>query len=84
MKYHLFRRVKNDFIIKFYFLLHSIDDSPEVILHIMILADIDECSVSKNGSCSHKCVNTEGNYKRECPDPELIFSTDNKTCHGKH
>ena len=70
-------------IIKCYFLLH-IDDSPEVILHIMILADIDECSLPKNGSCSHKCFNTKGGYKCECPDAELILSPDNKTCHGKY
>ena len=25
----------------------------------LISADIDECSVSKNGGCSHKCVNTD-------------------------
>ena len=44
-------------------------------------SDIDECAVS-NGGCSHKCVNTAGGYKCECPDPELSLSLDNKTCHG--
>ncbi|KAL9968113.1 hypothetical protein ACROYT_G026445 [Oculina patagonica] len=43
--------------------------------------DIDECAVS-NGDCSHKCVNTAGGYKCECPDPELSLSLDNKTCHA--
>ena len=52
--------------------------------HESILSDIDECSVTKNGGCSQKCVNTEGGYKCECPDPELILSQDNKTCHGKY
>ena len=48
----------------------------------LILADIDECSVAKNGGCSHECVNTAGSYKCECHDPELSLSPDNKTCHG--
>ncbi|KAL9968065.1 hypothetical protein ACROYT_G026392 [Oculina patagonica] len=43
--------------------------------------DIDECAVS-NGGCSHKCVNTAGGYKCECPDPELSLLLDNKTCHA--
>ncbi|KAL9968062.1 hypothetical protein ACROYT_G026388 [Oculina patagonica] len=43
--------------------------------------DIDECAVS-NGGCSHKCVNTAGGYKCECPDPELSLSLDNRTCHA--
>ena len=37
-----------------------------------------------NGGCSHKCVNTLGGYKCECPDPELSLSSDNKTCNGKY
>ena len=49
----------------------------------MSLSDVDECAVS-NGGCSHKCVNTAGGYKCECPDPELSLSWDNKTCQGKH
>ena len=44
---------------------------------------IDECAVS-NGGCSHKCINTTGGYKCECPDPELKLSSDNKTCHGTY
>ncbi|RMX43597.1 hypothetical protein pdam_00020598, partial [Pocillopora damicornis] len=43
--------------------------------------DVNECAVS-NGGCSHKCVNTAGGYKCECPDPELSLSSDNKTCHA--
>ena len=50
----------------------------------MIFADVDECSVSNNGGCSHKCVNTAGGYKCECPDPELSLSLDKRTCHGKY
>ena len=46
-----------------------------------LILDIDECAVS-NGGCSHKCVNTAGGYKCECPDSELSLSSDNKTCHG--
>ena len=46
--------------------------------------DIDECSVSNKGGCSHKCVNTPGGYKCTCPDPELSLSSDKKTCHGKY
>ena len=49
-----------------------------------IFADINECSVTKNGGCSHKCVNTAGGFKCECPDPELSLSSDKKTCDGKH
>ncbi|KAL9968054.1 hypothetical protein ACROYT_G026380 [Oculina patagonica] len=45
------------------------------------LSDIDECFVS-NGGCSHKCVNTAGGYKCECPDLELSVSLDNKTCYA--
>ena len=45
--------------------------------------DVNECAVS-NGGCSHKCVNTAGGYKCECPDPELSLSSDNKTCHGQY
>ena len=37
-----------------------------------------------NGGCSHKCVNTVGGHKCECPDPELSLSSDNKTCNGKY
>jgi len=48
----------------------------------MAFLDINECTVS-NGGCSHKCVNTGGGYKCECPDPELSLALDNKTCHGK-
>ena len=44
--------------------------------------DVNECTAS-NGGCSHKCVNTAGGYKCECPDPELSLASDNKTCHGK-
>ncbi|KAL9968064.1 hypothetical protein ACROYT_G026391 [Oculina patagonica] len=43
--------------------------------------DTDECAVS-NGGCSHKCVNTAGGYKCECPDPELSLALDNRTCHA--
>ena len=46
------------------------------------LLDVNECTAS-NGDCSHKCVNTPGGYKCECPDPELSLASDNKTCHGK-
>ena len=49
----------------------------------MFFSDADECSVS-NGGCSHSCVNTEGSYKCECPDQELILTSDNKTCEEKH
>jgi len=48
----------------------------------MAFSDINECTVS-NGGCSHKCVNTVGGYKCECPDLELSLTLDNKTCHGK-
>ena len=51
--------------------------------YLSTVAEIDECSVTKNGGCSHKCVNTVRGYKCECPDPELKLSPDNKTCHGK-
>lgn len=58
-----------------------------LVFHIynqrLIFADIDECSLPNNGGCSHKCANTMGSYKCECPDPELSLSPDNKTCHGK-
>ena len=37
-----------------------------------------------NGGCSHKCVNTAGGYKCECPDPELSLALSNKTCYGKN
>ena len=37
-----------------------------------------------NGGCSHKCVNTEGHFKCECPDPELSLSSDRKTCYGNY
>ena len=50
----------------------------------LVLSDVNECSVSDNGGCSHKCVNSLGGYKCECPDPELRLSSDNKTCHGKY
>ncbi|XP_020602983.1 signal peptide, CUB and EGF-like domain-containing protein 3 [Orbicella faveolata] len=40
----------------------------------------DECSAS-NGGCSHKCVNTVGGYRCECPEPGLSLALDNKTCH---
>ncbi|KAL9968058.1 hypothetical protein ACROYT_G026384 [Oculina patagonica] len=43
--------------------------------------DVDECAVS-TGGCSHKCVNTAGGYKCECPHPKLSLSLDNKTCHA--
>ncbi|PFX22810.1 Oncoprotein-induced transcript 3 protein [Stylophora pistillata] len=43
--------------------------------------DTDECAVS-NGGCSHKCVNTAGGYKCECPDPELSLSLNKKTCYA--
>ncbi|XP_068754308.1 C-type lectin mannose-binding isoform-like isoform X2 [Montipora capricornis] len=46
--------------------------------------DINECLETKNGGCSHKCVNSAGGYKCECPDPKLILLSDNKTCHGRH
>ena len=49
----------------------------------LFFSDTDECSVS-NGGCSHKCVNTAGGYKCECPDPELSLVLDNMTCHGKY
>ena len=49
----------------------------------LFFSDTDECSVS-NGGCSHKCVNTAGRYKCECPDPELSLALDNMTCHGKY
>ncbi|KAL9952690.1 hypothetical protein ACROYT_G039981 [Oculina patagonica] len=42
--------------------------------------DIDECAAS-NGGCSHKCVNTAGGYKCECPNPGLSLSSDKRTCH---
>ena len=45
-------------------------------------SDVDECS-TKNGGCSHECINTAGSYKCACPDPELSLTQDNKTCHGK-
>ncbi|XP_068699624.1 uncharacterized protein [Montipora foliosa] len=44
--------------------------------------DINECLETKNGGCSHKCVNSAGGYKCKCPDPKLILLSDNKTCHG--
>ncbi|XP_068754317.1 ZP domain-containing protein-like [Montipora capricornis] len=44
--------------------------------------DINECLETKNGGCSHKCVNSPGVYKCGCPDPELTLSSDNKTCHA--
>lgn len=47
------------------------------------LLDINECTMS-NGGCSHKCVNTAGGYKCECPDAELNLGLDNKTCQGKY
>ena len=37
-----------------------------------------------NGGCSHKCVNTEGDFKCECPDPELSLSSDRRTCYGNY
>ena len=49
----------------------------------MALLDINECTLS-NGGCSHKCVNTVGGYKCECPDLELNLGLDNKTCQGKY
>ena len=48
----------------------------------LIFADIDECSLPNNGGCSHKCINTMGSYKCQCPDLELTLSPDNKTCRG--
>ncbi|CAH3195686.1 unnamed protein product, partial [Porites evermanni] len=51
------------------------------LLLIFFFSDINECAVSKGG-CSHKCVNTAGGYKCECPDPELNLSSDNKTCYA--
>ena len=39
--------------------------------------------MASNVGCSHKCVNTPGGFKCECPDPELSLASDNKTCHGK-
>ena len=53
------------------------------ITQVVFLSDIDECAGS-NGGCSHKCVNTAGDYKCECPDPELSLASDNRTCHGKY
>ena len=34
--------------------------------------------------CSHKCVNTAGGFKCDCPDPELSLSSDKRTCEGKY
>lgn len=53
------------------------------LLLIFFSSDINECAVSKGG-CSHKCVNTAGGHKCECPDPELNLSSDNKTCYGNY
>ena len=54
-----------------------------IIINYELIADVNECSELKNGKCSHKCANTVGGYKCECPDPELSLSADNKTCQGK-
>lgn len=51
---------------------------------MFLFLDIDECSVSSNGGCSHKCLNFMGGYKCECPDEELSLSSDNRTCHGNY
>ncbi|KAJ7382013.1 hypothetical protein OS493_037656 [Desmophyllum pertusum] len=45
----------------------------------VFLLDINECAVS-NGGCSHKCVNTAGSYKCECPDQGLSLSSDGRKC----
>ena len=64
--------------------------SPSVVkvrnleLLFIFASDINECLETKNGGCSHKCVNSEESYKCECPDPGLTLSSDNKTCHGTH
>ena len=47
----------------------------------VVVADIDECASTSNGGCSHKCINTEGSHRCECP-VGLFLETDNTTCQG--
>ena len=46
------------------------------------IADIDECSRSQN-RCPHKCVNTPGSFRCECPKGYYIPERDPYKCLGE-
>ena len=48
-------------------------------IHLLVLLDIDECSVN-NGGCEDICNNTIGSYDCFCKDG---FEGNGAFCHGK-
>lgn len=46
-----------------------------------LFADIDECAVL-NGGCSHRCVNSPGGHRCECP-PGMQVNSGGRKCVGE-
>lgn len=45
------------------------------------ILDIDECAIA-NGGCSHRCVNSPGGHRCECP-PGMQINSGGKKCVGE-
>ena len=48
----------------------------------ILLVDVDECT-SRNGGCSHGCINAHGSYECICPRGYRV-QEDLKTCAGRY
>ena len=53
-----------------------------IVQQMIFKKDIDECT-SKESSCDHSCVNTEGSYNCICHTGYSLGS-DNHTCVGRY
>ncbi|KIH50117.1 EGF-like domain protein, partial [Ancylostoma duodenale] len=59
-------------------------EPPELLLTNVITsavvsgADIDECAIA-NGGCSHRCVNSPGGHRCECP-PGMQINSGGRKC----
>lgn len=52
------------------------------LIHLFILADLDECTDFVEEPCSHYCNNYIGGYFCTCP-PNYFLYEDKRTCGGK-